>query len=630
MGRKIAVLGGGYSGVLTAKHLEKSLRKSKITDVSVTLIDKNPYHTMLTELHEVAANRVEEDSIKMDLTKIFEGRNVNVVLDNITNIDFDGNKLVGELGTYDYDYLVLGSGSKPTYFGTTGAEENSFSLWSFDDAVKLKIHILDMFRKAEGTTNKELRKELLSFYVVGGGFTGVEMIGELAEWVPHLCKEYHIDKSEVQMVLVDMMPRILNAIPESLSEKASRRMTKMGIIIKPSTAVTEVGSNFIGTKSNDVESKSPSRTVIWAAGIEGSEIVKSTGIGCPQSRGNRVEVTPTLQHTEYKNVFVVGDNMFYIPEGEKMSVPQMVENCEASAKTASHNIMADIKKEDKKEAYNPKFHGMMVCIGGRYGVAYVGSHTKKFALPSFFAMLSKHFINIIYFLQVLGWNKTWSYLKHEIFAVRDNRSFVGGHFSNNAPTFWALLLRLFLGFNWLLEGIIKMEKITQNFNNIFLFTITPEKMPDGVTSASAEVTQNLPSFIYTLNSFNFGEVEGVKALPVPGFMANIVNWSMDTMVAPIAPYVQLFMVLLEIVLGLCLLAGLFTSMISIVSAMFCLMIYSSGMANKEILWFFTGSVALISIGGTGQAFSFDYYVLPWLKEKWSNLKFVKKWYIYND
>ncbi len=150
MTKKVVVLGGGYAGVLTAKHIEKQAKKKKIADLEITLIDKNPYHTMLTELQEVAANRVDEDSIKMNLKKIFEGRKVNVVVDEITSIDKGNNKLVGKAKEYNYDYLVLGSGSKPTFFGTPGAEENSFQLWSFDDAVKIKEHTLRMFRAAEG------------------------------------------------------------------------------------------------------------------------------------------------------------------------------------------------------------------------------------------------------------------------------------------------------------------------------------------------------------------------------------------------------------------------------------------------------------------------------------------------
>ncbi len=625
MARKIVVLGGGYAGVLTAKHLEKMAKKRKLNDVEITLIDKNPYHTMLTELHEVAANRVDEDSIKMNLKKIFAGRNVNVVLDEVTSIDKENNKLVGKAKEYDYDYLVLGSGSKPAFFGVTGAEQNSFTLWSFDDAVRLREHTLKTFRQAEAEPNEEKRKELLTFVVVGGGFSGVEMMGELAEWVPVLCHDYNIDRSEVTLKLVDMMPRILNAIPEKLASKAQRYMEKHGVEVLLKTGVSEIQSDYIVYKQNEKDIKVGTQTVIWTAGIEGSQVIKDGAMGSEKSRGNRVATNEFLQSVDYSNIYVVGDNLDYKPEGHEFPVPQMVENCEHSAKCAAKNIISDLQGSKEKEQYKPAFHGAMVCVGGRWGTAHVGLPGKFFGLPSFFAMVSKHFINIIYFIQVLGWNKIWSYIDHEFFKVKHNRSFVGGLLANNQPTFWSTVLRLWVGLSFFMEGIIKAEKIYKDFDTVFLFQI------DGVTAATQEATGEvvklLPNFVYAFADYSF---EGALALPVPDFIEGIVSWSMNTMIAPIAPEFQFIMVMAEIVIGLCLMGGLFTSFAALASCMLSVMIYMSGMANKEIIWFFAGSLALVSIGGTGHVLSLDYYVLPWLKKQWKKLKFVKKWYIYND
>ena len=134
--KRVVVLGAGYSGVLTAKKLAK-----KLSQATITIIDKKPYHTMLTELHEVAANRVDEDSIKMELKEIFAHRDVRVVLDRIINFDVDNKVLEGEASSYEYDILVLAAGSKPTFFGVEGASEHSHTLWSFEDAVILREHI---------------------------------------------------------------------------------------------------------------------------------------------------------------------------------------------------------------------------------------------------------------------------------------------------------------------------------------------------------------------------------------------------------------------------------------------------------------------------------------------------------
>jgi NADH dehydrogenase len=156
MNTKIVIIGAGYAGVLTAKKLEKKFRKTK--DVSITIIDKKPYHTMLTELHEVAAGRVEEDSIRMSLKKIFAGRNVDLRLDTVTSVDFKEKKVIGANKQYPYDYLVICAGSKPTFFGVEGAAENAFKLWSYEDAVALRDHIQDVFSKAAKQTDPQERR----------------------------------------------------------------------------------------------------------------------------------------------------------------------------------------------------------------------------------------------------------------------------------------------------------------------------------------------------------------------------------------------------------------------------------------------------------------------------------------
>ena len=299
---------------------------------------------MLTELHEVAANRVDEDSIKMSLKKIFAGRKVNVVMDDIDNVDFQNKKLVGKTTDYPYDYLVIAAGSKPTYFGVEGAEEFSHKLWSYDDAVKLREHIHESFRKAALETDVQKRKLLLSFYVVGAGFTGVEMIGELAEYVPFLCHKYEINKADVSLNNVDILPRTVPILPEKLSDKVENRLKKMNVNMILGAGVVGIGKDFIKVKINGEENVFPAGTVIWAAGIEGSDITNDAASKISSERRGRIKVDPYLRSIDDEKVYVIGDNMFYIPEGEAAPVPQMVENCEHSASTAAHNIFTSITK----------------------------------------------------------------------------------------------------------------------------------------------------------------------------------------------------------------------------------------------------------------------------------------------
>ena len=322
--KRIAILGGGYGGVLTAKKLAKKFKKDE--DVEITLIDQNPYHTLLTELHEVAAGRVSEDAIRIDYKKIFAKRKVKVVLDEITDLDFKNNVLKSENNTYEYDYLVIGAGCKPTYFGIKGAEEFCHKLWSYEDAVALKEHILKMFRKAVKETNKEERQKLLTFIVVGGGFTGVEMMGELGEWKERLCKEFYIGKEEVTLILADDLPKILPNFPDKLIAKTKNRLNKLGVKVLTNAGITEVTRDTATIRNNGTVN---TYTVIWTAGVEGSDIIGKMDI--KQKGRKRIVTNDKLQSLDYKNVYVVGDNIFFIPEGEERPLPQMVENAEESA-----------------------------------------------------------------------------------------------------------------------------------------------------------------------------------------------------------------------------------------------------------------------------------------------------------
>jgi NADH dehydrogenase len=625
--KKIVILGGGYGGVLTAKKLAKKFKKNK--DVEITLIDRNPYHTLLTELHEVAANRAPEDSIKIDLKKIFAGLKVNVVLDEISNIDFKGKKLKSNKTTYAYDYLVIGTGSKPTFFGIPGAEENTFSFWSYDDAVALKRQIRDMYTKAAMEKNPTVRRAMLTFVIIGAGFTGVELVGEMAEQREELCKEFYIDPSEVRLIVADMAPKILPILPDKLIQKAEAHLRKLNVEIVTGAKITEVGEGSVALGEKNVVA---SQTIVWTAGVEGSEIVG--GLEVQQQGRKRIVTNENLESVDHKNVYVVGDNIFFIPEGETRPVPQMVENAEQAAPIVAGNIAADIQNTAKK-AYKPGFHGTMVSIGSRYGVANVGLPGKFFMLTGFMAMLSKHFINMFYLSQVVGFNKVWTYMMHEFFHVENRKSFLGGHFSKRSPNFWLVPLRMLLGGMWLYEGIDKLRKIWVDPNKIFLIPAAPFAT-DASSAASVAVdavkttvdAQSAASAVSTAK-------EAVEALPVPGFVYDITNFFMDLMFYNndgsytfLAKWFQIGMVCAEIVFGIMLIVGLFTAIASIATIAMSVMIWSTKMASTEMLWYVGAGIACI--GGSGSTFGLDYYVLPWLKKHWKRVPIVRRWYLYTD
>ncbi len=707
MEKKIVIVGAGYAGILTAKKLARRLKKQ---EVNITIIDKNPFHTMLTELHEVAANRVDEDSIKISLKKVFAGRKVNVMMDTVTSIDFNNKKVVGEQETYTYDFLVLAAGSKPSFFGVPGAEEYTKKLWSFDDAVTLREHIHDMFRKAAREPMAEERKRLLTFYVVGAGFTGVEMVGELAEYAPFLCEKYDIKRDEVTLVNVDGLSRAIPNLTEKLSAKVAKRLEKMGVKLVLNTFVSAVGVDFIDLKQNDKVTRFSCGTVIWAAGIQSADITKDAGNTLELQRGGRIQVDTYLRSEKDESVYVIGDNMYYIAEGEERPVPQMVENCEQSSHTCAHNITVAITGKGEMEVYKPKFHGVMVSIGGRYAVCHVGLPGHFFSMPSFLAMFAKHFINIIYFVQVLGWNKVFSYIKHEFFTIRNCRSFVGGHFSNRTPSFLLVALRVWLGAVWLFEGVIKVvegwlksPKLTQFFGWADAFyqkildpaaaSVAPVDGASAATTAAADTAVRVMSSVGNtagklihlasdavsgattaaadavsgataaadavagataavdaaqstgtiLLNFDFlglfktifvsGKELSASKLGDYAFKLDVplMDWFLDKFVMPydgVQMFMQFFIVIAEILIGLALMGGLFTTPAAAFSLVLQFMFVCTTGLYLGTFWMIFAAIAVLI--GAGRTLGLDYYAMPALKKLWKKLPIVRKLYIYND
>lgn len=258
---------------------------------------------------------------------------------------------------------------------------------------------------------------------------------------------------------------------------------------------------------------------------------------------------------------------------------------------------------------------------------------------------------------------------HEIFHIKERRSFLGGHFSKASPNFWLLPLRLFLGYKWLMQGVHKLPGVIADPSKIFLIpakameasaaagagvdatsaasaTEGATEVVEVVTTVAVDATSSASQAVDAAATTVQATGEAVQAtaeaasqwgqaLPVPEFVQEMVQWSMDLMFyAPdgsftvMAEIFQAVMVVGEVIVGLCLLAGLFTALASIGSVVLGLMIWSSGMAPLEMLWYLVGGIA--TIGGSGSVFGLDYYVLPVLKKYWKKIKFVKKYYLYTD
>ena len=331
MSKKIAILGAGYAGVKVAKTLNKKFKKDD--SVEINLIDQNLHHTLLTELHEVAGNRIQSNGVKISLKDIFATTKVNIITDKINDIKKKKKKLISSQEEYNYDYLVLGVGSEPAYFNIPGMEEHAFTLWSLEDAKNINDHIRNMFKLAANEQNLKKRKEMLTFIIGGGGFTGIETAGEIAEWTDKLCEQYNISPQEVNIKVVEAQNGILPNLRENLSQQAAKYLTQeLEVELLTEASICEVSNNSITinncnkedgyiTDTLNQEEEINTRTLIWTGGIKAKDFVKQIGIEL--NHRDRIEVNDYLQ-TSIDNIYAVGDNAYFETEDDNV-LPQLVE-----------------------------------------------------------------------------------------------------------------------------------------------------------------------------------------------------------------------------------------------------------------------------------------------------------------
>lgn len=629
MKKSIVIIGGGYTGVITAKKLCKRLKDK----ADIILIDKNPFHTMLTELHEVAAGRTEPESIRIPYDTIFGGRNVQCVTDTITHIDTMLKRITGENGMYTYDYLVLCAGSAPEFFDTPGAAQHAFCLWSYDDAVRLRRHIEDCFYQAAKETDEQKRKARLTFVVVGAGFTGVELTGELSEWLPHLCTAYGIDASEVQLICADAIEEVLPVLRDRARKRILARLKKQGVQIMTGQSVERIEANEICLSGRKIASA----TVVWTAGVSACSLTSETGKSFTVKGRGRIETDAFLQAAE--GFYVGGDNLFFVNE-KGNPVPQMVENAEQSAETIAHNLYCDITGNPRKITYQPNFHGMMVSVGSRYASAQLQLMGKTWVLPSFFAMLVKHMINLVYFWQIAGYRQCRNYLKHEFFERRNRRSIFGSLFAVRKSGVWLVPLRVFTGIYWLIEALEKIADGWLRSPHLVQFFTGADKYFSAVFKGGAESVTSATATTEVVSEqiFNFEFLW----LFQPHFIKSGGDYALRILFRPVTFFVnevvllndqsqlifQWFIILSELFIGVLLVLGCFNFIANGYALLLQSMFLMTTGLYLNTWWLIFASVALLF--GGGMTLGLDYYLLPALKSKYKNTDLSRKRYLYHD
>lgn len=574
--QNIVVVGAGYAGVSATKFLAKKFKKD--TDVTITLIDRHSYHTMMTELHEVAGGRVEPEAIQYDLQRLFSRKkNVKLVTDTVTGIDKE-NKVVKTLaGSYPFDQLILGMGGEPNDFGTPGVKENGFTLWSFDDAVKIRHHIEATVAKAAIEPDAEVRKAMLTFVVCGSGFTGIEMVGELIDWKDRLAKDAKIDPDEITLMVVEAMPTILNMLSRNDAAKAERYLEKKNVQLLLNSPIVEVAADHIKLKDG---SEVPTHTLIWTAGVKATS--DAADFGLEAARGSRLVANEYMQAKGYedKNIYIIGDLVYY-EETPNTPTPQIVQAAEQTGHTAAANIVADIKGGEK-HAFKGNYQGFMVSIGAKWGVANLFD---KIHLSGFLAIIMKHIVNLKYFFDIRSGYYMFQYIMHEIFHIKDDRSVARGHTSRYGNVLWSVPLRVFYGMVWLVES---MKKIVGNgdylkpstwfgdgswFTDkvVFPFPWLQEQVTTGASQATETATTAASGAADAAASggadaatqaahfglsYAYGETPMQVFDHMPKWFESVMKFMMPNQ--EVALFMQKFMTIVEVCIALALIAGLFT------------------------------------------------------------------------
>lgn len=380
---RIVVVGAGFAGVNAVRGLG---RRPKL---DIALIDRRNYHLFQPLLYQVATAGLSPAEIATPIRSIFSDfENVRVLLDNVESIDPGQNRLRASGRDIEYDYLILACGAKHSYFANPEWENVSPGLKTLEQATEIRRRILLAYELAEKEVDPEKQKAWLTFVIVGGGPTGVELAGAIGEISRHtLEKDFrNIHPERTRVILVEAGPRILSGFSEKLSDRAQRDLEKIGVQVWVHTRVTgvdEVGVSFGPEKIN-------ARTVIWAAGVQPSSLGKKLGV--PLDRLGRVIVEPDLSLKDFPNVFVLGDQAHF-PTSDGSGLPGLAPVAMQQGRHAARNILRSIAGQDRLPfRYNDK--GTMATIGRKRAVAQVG----RLEFGGFIAWFAWLFIHIYYLI----------------------------------------------------------------------------------------------------------------------------------------------------------------------------------------------------------------------------------------
>ena len=397
---KVIIVGAGFAGLQTAKGLTTS-------SFDVTIIDKNNYHLFQPLLYQVATAGLSPADIAVPIRNIFRSQqNPKVVLDELIKINPDLNQITTKNNTYIYDFLVIATGSEPSYFGHDQWKNFSPGLKNIEDATSIRAKILKAFEKAERVKNKNELDKLMKFVLIGGGPTGVEMAGAIAELSKKvLTKEFTtIDTRTAKIILLEAGPNILSTASHGLSIYAKKTLERLGVEVKCNTSVQNISEGLVKTNSETIEAE----TVIWCAGVKASPV--KSWINVKTDEMGRVLVNEDLSISDYSNIFVIGDAS-YVKNKNGKPLPGLAPVAKQEGNFVAEVIKKNIHNGKPPKKFYYKNRGYLATIGRADAIVDFGWFTLK-------GRIGWVFWSIIHIYFLIGFrnrlmvfiNWLWSYL----------------------------------------------------------------------------------------------------------------------------------------------------------------------------------------------------------------------------
>lgn len=402
MGHSVLILGAGFAGLNAAKVLG---RKGK--DLTITVLDRRNYHLFQPLLYQVAMAGLSPADIASPIRSLLaDYPNVNVLLGAAKAVKPDTKEVAGEFGIFSYDYLLVATGAQHSYFGHDEWEKFAPGLKTLEQATEIRRRVLSAYEFAERETDPAKQKSFLTFVVIGGGPTGVELAGALGEISRYtLRKEFRrIDPSQTRVILIEAGPRILAGFEPEVASRALRDLENLGVSVWTSTRVTKVSETGVEMSAETLHAA----TVIWAAGVKPSELNQS--LSGNLDRSGRVPVEKDLSLPGHPEVFVVGDQAHFEQDGK--ALPGLAPVAMQAGRHAAENILR-LSRGEKTLPFRYKDKGQMATIGRSRAVVQMD----QLRFYGFFAWLTWITVHIYYLIGfknrlfvVMTW--IWAYVTY--------------------------------------------------------------------------------------------------------------------------------------------------------------------------------------------------------------------------